>query len=147
MATTTATIAINSSDIMSGQVVSLTNSFNLKQAGSKTGIEETTGLGMKVIQTVSSVLVIDDSDDAFGTAGSNYAAKLYMKNTSTSTSQYLTVSVDGDVLGRLYGGDFLFIPYKEGTDGDSPFNHGSGDVSVAASTSEKLVLEYMVFAG
>lgn len=147
MATTTATIAINSSDIMSGQVVSLSCSSTLKQAGSKTGVEETTGLGMKVIQSTSSVLIIDDSDDAFGTADENYAAKLYMKNTSTSSSQYLTVTIDGDELGRLYGGDFLFIPYKEGAAGDSPFNSGSGDVSVAASTSEKLVLEYMVFAG
>ena len=147
MATTNASITISSSDILQGQVVSMYCNSTLKQAGTNTGIEETTGLGMKVINSTSPVLIIDDSDDAFGDPSGNLACKLYMKNTGSSRTQYLTVTIDGDELGRLYGGDFLFIPYKEGTTGDAPFNSGSGDVSVTASTDEKVIVEYMVFVG
>lgn len=134
MATTTATIAISSSDIMDGQVISLSNSTTLKQAASKTGVEETTGLAMKTLESTSAADIIDISDADF----SGNACKLYMKNTSTSTDQYVTIGIGGDEIGRLYGGDFMFVPYDSAS---------SADVTATPSTSQKVILEWMIFAG
>jgi len=132
MATTTATIAISSSDIMSGQIVSLSKSNTLKQAGVKTGIEQTTGLAMKTLESVSKVdLITYDNDNIVGNA-----AKLYVKNTSSSTDQYVQVLVNSEEFARLYGGDFMFIPYQGGS---------GEDIEVQPSTSAKVTLEYIAF--
>jgi hypothetical protein len=134
MATTTATIAISSSDMMSGQVVSLSNSTTLTKAGARSDIEETTGLAMKTLTAASSADIIDISDADF--AGN--ACKLYIKNTSASTDQYVTIGIGGDEIGRLYGGDFMFVPYDSAA---------SSDVTATPSTSEKVILEWMIFVG
>jgi len=132
MATTTATIAISSSDLMSGQIVSLSKSNTLKQAASKTGVESTTGLAMKTLESASKVdLITYDNDDISGNA-----AKLYVKNTGSSTDQYIQVLVNSEEFARLYGGDFMFIPYLGGS---------GEDIEVQPSTSAKVTLEYIAF--
>ena len=132
MATTTATIAISSSDLMSGQIVSLSKSNTLKQAASKTGVESTTGLAMKTLESASKVDLITYANDDI----SGNAAKLYVKNTGSSTDQYIQVLVNSEEFARLYGGDFMFIPYLGGS---------GEDIEVQPSTSAKVTLEYIAF--
>jgi hypothetical protein len=132
MATTTATIAISSSDLMSGQIVSLSKSNTLKQAASKTGVESTTGLAMKTLESASKVDLITYANDDI----SGNAAKLYVKNTGSSTDQYVQVLVNSEEFARLYGGDFMFIPYTGGS---------GEDIEVQPSTSAKVTLEYIAF--
>ena len=132
MATTTATIAISSSDLMSGQIVSLSKSNTLKQAASKTGVESTTGLAMKTLESASKVDLITYANDDI----SGNAAKLYVKNTGSSTDQYVQVLVNSEEFARLYGGDFMFIPYLGGS---------GEDIEVQPSTSAKVTLEYIAF--
>ena len=55
------------------------------------------------------------------------ASKVYIKNLSSSNADYVTVFVGianetglvtGQEIGRLYGGDFLFLPWSANTVGN-----------------------------
>ena len=133
MATTTCSIAISSPDIMSSQTVNISKSATLKQAGkANLGIENTTGLAMKTLESSSKVdLITYDADDISGNA-----AKFYIRNTSSSSSQYVTILINSEEIGRLYGGDFAFFPYTGGS---------NEDIEVQPSTSAKVILEYIAF--
>ena len=112
MATTTATITLASSDIMDNSLA-ITNTSTLTKAGSSTGLADTTGLSRKRIAS-SDAFVLVDREHVSPTA--NKAAKLFIKNTGTDSTKYATISI-GDIggtntiLGRLYGGDWMFIPW------------------------------------
>ena len=133
MATTTCAISITSPDIMSSQPVNISRSATLKQAGkANLGVENTTGLAMKTLESTSKVdLITYDNDDVTGNA-----AKFYIRNTSSSSTQYVTILINSEEVARLYGGDFAFMPYTGGS---------NEDIEVQPSTSAKVVLEYIAF--
>jgi hypothetical protein len=114
MATTTATITLASSDIMDNSL-SISNTATLTKAGTSTGLPDTTGLRRKRIASAvkQDLLVVDQTD-----ATASKSAKVYIKNTGASTTKYATIGVtSGDsgaeiILGRLYGGDWMFIPWN-----------------------------------
>ena len=114
MATTTATITLASSDIMDNSL-SVSNTATLTKAGTSTGLPDTTGLRRKRIASAvkQDLLVVDQTD-----ATASKSAKVYIKNTGTSTTKYATIGItSGDggaeiILGRLYGGDWMFIPWN-----------------------------------
>lgn len=114
MATTTATITLASSDIMDNSL-SISNTATLTKAGISTGLPDTTGLSNKRIASAArqNLLVVDQTD-----ATASASAKVYIKNTGTSTTKYATIGItSGDAgaevkLGRLYGGDWMFIPWN-----------------------------------
>ena len=83
MATTTATITLASSDIMDN-ALSISNTATLTKAGSSTGLLDTTGLSRKRIASASiqDLLVVDHTD-----ATASKSAKVYIKNTGTSTTK------------------------------------------------------------
>lgn len=132
MPTTTATLTISSADLTS-DALSLSNTKTLNAAGVATGLSQVEGVARKRLEGNASnpknYIVADASDSKFTEDG---AAKVYIKNLSTSNAEYLTVCVGtvasdgatsytGQELGRLYGGDFLFIPWSAdtaGTDSD-----------------------------
>ncbi len=113
MATTTATITL-AGDIMDNSL-SISNTATLTKAGNSTGLPDTTGLRRKRIASASkqNLLLVDHTD-----ATAQKANKLYIKNTGTSTAKYATIGItSGDAgaevkLGRLYGGDWMFIPWN-----------------------------------
>ena len=47
------------------------------------------------------------------TAGANSASKAYIINKSTDATYYITVSVSTQVIGKLYAGDWMFIPWEQ----------------------------------
>ena len=131
MPTTTATLSIVSADLTS-DALSLSNTKNLNAAGVATGLSQVEGVARKRLDgnasQVRNYIIADASDAKFTEDG---AAKIYIKNLSTSNAEYLTVligvgadggsSYSGQELGRLYGGDFLFMPWSAdlgGTDSD-----------------------------
>ena len=132
MATTTATLAINSADIMGGQVVNITKSSSLTQADSTVGLVNTTGLAIRTLKATSAEILVDYStvlnDD------DQQAAKMYIKNTSTSSTQFVTITINSVEIARLYGGDFAYFPYP---------NSADRDVTATPSTTGEVTLEYM----
>ena len=111
MATTTATITINSTDLLTDEL-SLASTATLTQAGNSTGVTQCSGLSRKATSAAAAGNIQSDvlyrSED-YKTDGAN---KVYIKNTSTNASYYYTVHIDGEELGRLYAGDWMFMPWN-----------------------------------
>ena len=112
MATTTATITINSTDLLSDEL-SLSSTATLTKTTTSTGIEDTTGLSrMKITSTAkgtaSGQITLYTADD--------FAAipYLYIKNLATTAGHRIYVYDDttsGDPLQfQLDAGDWGFIP-------------------------------------
>ena len=129
MATTTATLTISSADLTSNPLA-ITTSSTLYKAGTTIGLEQTTGLSKKVYAAAqSNTTLISAGDYADDTH-----SRVYIRNSGSSSTAYFTVTIasGNSVIGRLYGGDFLFIPYE-----------GEEDIDITSSTTN-MELEFMV---
>ena len=112
MATTTATITLSSTDLLSDELA-LNTTATLTAAGNSTGVTATIGLSRVTISDTSETTLFDASaytDDK--------AHKAYIKNTSDTAAQYFLVKIAGAEIGRLYAGDWMFVPYNA-SDGDA----------------------------
>jgi len=134
MATTTATITINSTDLLSDEL-SLSSTATLTQTGTATGITQTTGLARKAVistakGTASGQVTLYTADD--------FAAipYLYVKNTDTTAGNKIFIyddSTSGDPLQfQLDAGDWGFIPMH----GDKTYK--------AYATTNPTTIEFMV---
>ena len=134
MATTTATITINSTDLLSDEL-SLSSTATLTKTTTSTGIEDTTGLSrMKITSTAkataSGQITLYTADD--------FAAipYLYIKNLATTAGHRIFIYDDttsGDPLQfQLDAGDWGFIPMH----GDKTYK--------AYATNNPTSVEFMV---
>ena len=129
MATTTATLTISSADLTSNPLA-ITTSSTLYKAGTTIGLEQTTGLSKKVYAAAqSNTTLISAGDYADDTH-----SRVYIRNSGSSSTDFFTVTIasGNSVIGRLYGGDFLFIPYE-----------GEEDIDITSSANN-MELEFMV---
>ena len=127
MATTTATITLSSPNL-SSQSLSISSTTQLLKAGLTEGLDQTTGLNRKLYAgTQTGATLIDTADYA-----SDKAHKVYIKNVGTSTTEHFIIKIGGNTIGRLYGGDWMFIPYA----GDQTITFDSSAVN--------MTLEHMV---
>jgi len=111
MATVSASLTLSSEDLTSDSL-SLSTTSSLKKAGQKrTNLDNTTGVARKSTESTNQyTLFYADEYTA------DKAHKVYLKNTSTVATEYFIVSLDDEVMGRLYAGDFAFFPWSA-TDG------------------------------
>ena len=138
MATTRATISI-SSDI-ADNAFSISNSSTLTTAGTDTDISETTGLGRKKVATASNVVLLDAglTSGIAADVTADKSAKVYIKNHNDrgDGTKYVNILLAAVEIGRLYGGDWMFIPWSGG---------GGKDIEYTASDTTETTLEYCVF--
>ena len=111
MATTTATITISSTDLLSDELALATTS-TLTTAGTSTGVTQTTGLARKTTSAASAAAIQAVNLYRAADYTADGANKVYIKNTSTTAAEYFTVHVDQEELGRLYAGDWMFMPWN-----------------------------------
>ena len=108
MATTIATISLTSTDLLSS-ALAFTQVNPLNTAGSATGLTQTTGLARtNFTDDPIHQKLIYRGDDAT-TDGAN---KIYLKNLSATASEFFTVYVNSEEMGRLYSGDWAFFPWS-----------------------------------
>jgi|TARA_R110001599_G_scaffold205321_1_gene402555 hypothetical protein len=131
MATTTATITLNSGDI-TGAGLSLSTTTTLTKADSNEGLEMTQGVGRKVTTSNSEYVLYNGGDYT-----ANKGHKVYLKNMSSSNMEYMTVTINAEEVGRLYGGDWMFFPYGA--------HDADNDVKITPSASTSMTLEYAIF--
>ena len=134
MATTTAQITLSSSDLLTDSL-SLTTTATLYDAGTTTGITQTEGLSRKTTTSASQYVLFDGTPST--TYGANKAHKVYIKNCSTTRSEYVTVEINSEGIGRLYAGDWMFIPWGATAD--------TNDIKIQPSVATSLTIEYMLF--
>ena len=142
MATTTATITLASSDMMDSNI-SLSNTATLTDQGNDTGVTKTTGLTRVELSATSNVVLLDSAatggvELARNAGGAITSGKVFLQNLNDrgDGSKYVTVLMDAVVIGRLYGGDWMFFPWQGGT---------GNDVEVDPSSTTDTTLEYIVF--
>lgn len=146
MATTTAAITISSSDI-SDNAIAISNTATLTKAGSTTGLDQTSGISRRTFTSASTVKLIDLDHYQGQVLTANKAAKVYIRNTGTSTVQYVVIGIQNgagalEEIGRLYGGDWMLFPYAAAY--TSAAHANNQDIDVSPSNTDSVTLEYMV---
>ena len=124
---TTAKLTLVSSDLLS-DALNLEVTTTLYKAGASTDIALSTGLARYSSGSTSYVKLLEADDYT-----STKADKIYIKNTSTTRTDYVDLGIGAVTIGRLYGGEWALIPWG----GDADFG-----VTQSATTS---VLEWMLF--
>jgi len=111
MATTTATITVSSTDLLTDELA-LTSASTLTTAGTATGVTQASGLSRKTTSAASAAAIQANVLYRAGDYTANGANKVYIKNTSTTAAEYYTVTIDQEQVGRLYAGDWMFMPWS-----------------------------------
>jgi hypothetical protein len=123
MPTTTASLTISSADLTSSPI-NISATTNLTEAGTGIGLQSTSGLARRETESVTPYVLYRSDDYA-----DDKSHKVYLKNLSVVSSEYFTVYLTGDratgahdatdqsitgltEVGRLYAGDFAFIPWN-----------------------------------
>ena len=132
---TTATITLTSADI-AGDPVNVSKTATCTKAGATTDLDQTTGLNRVHLRSTTNKVLL-----AANAEGNDLSAKVYIINKSEDPSLYLTIMVNAQTIGKLYGGDWMFIPWSQ-TD-------VSADIEVAASnwtsSTGDIPVEYALF--
>ncbi len=132
---TTASLTLASTDI-AGDPVTVSKQATLTKAGSANDLDQSTGLSRVHLRSTSNKVLL-----AANAEGDNLAAKVYLINKSDDASLYVTVTINAQTIGKLYGGDFMFIPWSQ-TD-------TSASIEVAAtnwtSSTGDIPVEYALF--
>tara|TARA_R110002020_G_scaffold261816_2_gene476200 strand:- start:1180 stop:1617 length:438 start_codon:yes stop_codon:yes gene_type:complete len=134
MATTTATVSISSTDLMPGSSLSISASSTLMKAGLTTGLTQVES-GVRSIATGTEFklgpLATEMASDAH-----DIGSYVYICNTSTDATYYIDWGIHETMIGRLYAGDWMFIPWNASDDG--------AEIEIEAQTGANTI-EYAFF--
>jgi len=133
MATTQATITLSSTDMMDN-AISISNTATLTTAGTATGLTETTGLARRKFASSSKVDLVTIANTDIPT---DKSTKIFIRNTNArDASKYVIILLNSQEIGRLYGGDWMFMPLLGGA---------GEDIEIDPSDTTETIIEYMVF--
>jgi hypothetical protein len=114
MATTTATVSITSSDLTPGSPLSVSASTTLMQAGLTTGLTQMeTGV---IDLAVSTEFRIGPLATQVSGSAHDIGSYLYICNKSTDDTYWIDWGIHETVMGLLYAGDWMFIPWNASDD-------------------------------
>ena len=134
MATTTATITLSSADLLSDNM-SLSATMNLYKGGTTaTGLDQM-NYHRLIVPTGTNFDLIEES--AALTEDANY---VYIINKNTDVTDYVKISINSEEIGRLYAGDWLFMPW----DCDLSAAANDSTIEIQAFTHEAII-EYALF--
>ena len=135
---TTATISI-ASDVASG-FSGISESMPFTQAGTLTDIESTTGFQRRKLSATAAVDLVTMASELIEPKDS-VASKIYIRNIgdgkgNIDKSVGVTIGVNAEPIGKLYGGDWMMMPLTC-IDAD--------DVTATPATDDTVVLEFVMF--
>ena len=134
---TTATISI-SSDIAPG-FGGISETMTFTQAGTLTDIDSTTGFQIRKLAAASVVDLVTMANELVEPEDSQ-AAKIYIRNIGyrgvIDKSVGVTIGVNSEPIGLLYGGDWMVMPLTT-IDAD--------DVTATPDTDDTVIIEYVMF--
>tara|TARA_R110002012_G_scaffold76937_1_gene194585 strand:- start:3051 stop:3464 length:414 start_codon:yes stop_codon:yes gene_type:complete len=117
MATTTAAVTLTS-DLLSDNM-SVTASTTLMKAG-------TTADGLDQIEYGFVEVATGDEYDLIATTPTaSKASKLFVKNHSIDETYYIAITQNSQAIGRLYAGDWMFIP--------ADFHDAAADIAITSN--------------
>ena len=128
MATTTAAVTLTS-DLLSDNM-SVSASTTCMKAG-------TTADGLTQMEYGYVEVATGDEYDLIATTPTaTKASKLYVKNHSTDETYYIAITQNAQAIGRLYGGDWMFIP--------ADFHDAAADIAITSNGGTNKI-EYALF--
>tara|TARA_R100000734_G_C3310010_1_gene100759 strand:+ start:439 stop:861 length:423 start_codon:yes stop_codon:yes gene_type:complete len=134
---TTCSISV-SSDIAPG-FGGINETMTLTQAGNLVDIDSTTGFSIRKLSATGAVDLITMANELVEPKDS-VAAKIYIRNIGhkgiIDKSVGVTIGVNAEPIGKLYGGDWMMMPLTC-IDAD--------DITATPATDDTVVLEYMMF--
>ena len=118
----------------------ISESMTLTQAGNLTDIDSTTGFSLRKLSATGAVDLVTMANELVEPKDS-VAAKIYIRNIgdgrgNIDKSVGVTIGVNAETLGKLYGGDWMMMPLTC-IDAD--------DVTANPDTDNTVVLEYIMF--
>jgi len=105
MPTTTAAVTLTS-DLLSDAMSVSTSTTCMKAGTTADGLDQLR-MGYNEIPTGTSFDLLDAT-----TAAIDKANKVLIANESTDETYYVIITIDAKVIGRLYAGDWMFIPWN-----------------------------------
>ena len=132
---TTATITLTSADI-AGDPVNVSKTMTCTKAGATTDLDQSTGLNRVHLRSVTNKVLL-----AANAEGNDLAAKVYIINKATDPTLYVSVAIAGQSIGKLYAGDWMFIPWSQT---DTAASVEIAATSWTASTGD-IPIEYALF--
>ena len=135
---TTCTISV-SSDIAPG-FGGISESMTLTQAGTLVDIDSTTGFQRRKLSATGAVDLVTMASELIEPKDS-VAAKIFIRNIGDNKGNIdksvgVTIGVNAEPIGKLYGGDWMMMPLTC-IDAD--------DVTANPDTDNTVVLEYIMF--
>ena len=118
----------------------ISESMTLTQAGNLTDIDSTTGFSLRKLSATGAVDLVTMAKELVEPKDS-VAAKIYIRNIgdgrgNIDKSVGVTIGVNAETIGKLYGGDWMMMPLTC-IDAD--------DVTANPDTDNTVVLEYIMF--
>ena len=135
---TIATISV-SSDIAPG-FGGISESMTLTQAGTVTDIDSTTGFQRRKLSATGAVDLVTMASELIEPKDS-VAAKIFIRNIGDNKGNIdksvgVTIGVNAEPIGKLYGGDWMMMPLTC-IDAD--------DLTANPATDDTVVLEFVMF--
>ena len=137
MATTTASLTIASSDLV-GDALSLSASNTLHKAGTTVGLEQAVGLTKTYLTATTPIDLFGAIIDTPAFEGKSHW--IYISNKSEDETEYATITIGDKVIGRLYAGDFMWMPWDHAADTDTGNKHA--DIELAPSVATGMWFEH-----
>ena len=135
MATTTATVSISSSDLTHGSNLSINASSTLMKAGLTTGLTQLR-TGYESIATGTEFRLGPLATEMSGDAH-DIASWIYICNKATDDTYYIDWGMHETMIGSLYAGDWMFIPWNASDD--------AAEIEIEAQNGAQTI-EYAFFA-
>ena len=132
MATTTASLTLSSSDLFDDSL-SISNTSTLYKAGTTIGLDQTTGLTRTYVTATQQ---FDPFPVVKGVTNADENGRVYIANLSEEITEYIIVTIGDLVIGRLYAGDFLWMPW-------SPKAQHVNDLEITPSVATGMHIEFM----
>jgi len=132
MATTTATVSISSSDLQHGNNLSINASSTLMKGGLTTGLTQMES-GVISLATGTEFRIGPLATEMAGSVH-DIASFLYICNKSTDDTYWIDWGITDLMMGRLYAGDWMFIPWSADADASEleiEANTGTNDIEYA----------------
>ena len=132
MATTTASLTLTSTDLFDDSL-SISNTSTLYKAGTTIGLDQTTGLTKTYVTATQQ---FDPFPVVKGATNADENGRVYIANLSEEITEYIIVTIGDLVVGRLYAGDFLWMPW-------SPKLQHVNDIEITPSVATGMWIVFM----
>ena len=138
MATTTAAITLTSADLLT-DALSLSATNTLYKAGTTIGLDQTTGMTKAYLTATTNIDIFPTLIEG-SMAFAGKSSWVYISNESEDETEYVIIKVSGNVIGKLYAGDFLWMPWSMAEDADSDNKHA--DIQLTPSVATGMWLQW-----